>query len=117
MSYEPVTKDDELVDKVWEIMQHHNGFDKRIGRDHLTASALGWVSPNNDRKVRDALAELPVIWQDGYFIPATQDEADAYIASMHSRQAAIGQRLKVLDDYLRQTREPARQLRLDEAFL
>ena len=62
----------------------------------------------SDRQVRDAIAELPVVWDDGYFIPTSYNEASGYIASMRSRQAAIGQRLRVLDDYLRTQCEPVK---------
>lgn len=108
--------DDTLVRKVWQIMQQHKGYDRRIARETLTFAATKSLTKNTDRKVRDALAELPVIWQDGYFIPVTQEEADAYIASMRSRQAAIGQRLRVLDDYLRRRQQPERveQMKLME---
>ncbi len=116
MTYEPVLQSDPLVAQVWAVMQDYKGYEHRIDRTRLTCIVLNWATDNNDRKVRDALAELPVIWQDGYFIPANQAEADAYIASMRSRQASIGQRLRVLDDYLRQTRDPARQMTLNEAM-
>jgi len=116
MKYHHLNPEDELVKKIWEIMQYHKGYERRIARETLTFAATKSLTKNTDRKVRDALAELPVIWQDGYFIPVTQEEADAYIASMRSRQAAIGQRLRVLDGYLRQRREPehAEQMKLME---
>ena len=107
--------DDPLVEQVWEIMQRHKSYDKRIHRDTLTFAVYRKVSKSYDRKIRDALAELPVVWDDGYFVPTSYDEASGYIASMRSRQAAIGQRLRVLDDYLRAQREPVtKQLELME---
>jgi len=100
--------DETLIGQLWEIMQRHNGFDRRIHRDTLTFAVYRKVSKSYDRKIRDALAELPVVWDDGYFIPESFDEAAGYIASMRSRQAAIGQRLRVLDEYLRNRREPVK---------
>ena len=66
---------DELTAQVWQVMQSHKGFASRIDRDRLTLAVCGRVTDNYDRKVRDALAELPVVWDDGYFIPANDAEA------------------------------------------
>jgi len=96
----------ELVEQVWQAMQAHKGYKKRVDRGHLTIRIFGDISESLDRKIRDALAELPVVWDDGYFVPTSYDEASGYIASMRSRQAAIRQRLRVLDQYLRTQREP-----------
>jgi hypothetical protein len=106
--YEHIHNTDPLVQQVWSVMQAHRGFERRVDRGRLTYHVFGEVNDNLDRKVRDAIAELPIVWSDGYFIPQTWDEAADYIAGMRSRQAAIGQRLRVLDDYLRAQREPVR---------
>ena len=108
--------DDALVRKVWQIMQQHKGHAHRIERDRLIVHVFGRVTKTYDRQLRDALSELPVIWQDGYFIPETKQEAQEYIASMRSRQVSIGQRLQVLEGYLKQRREPERveQMKLME---
>lgn len=106
--------DSDLVRRVWQVMQQHKGYDRRIDRDSLTLAATKSLTKNNDRKARDALAELPVIWQDGYFIPKNQREAAPYRAAMQSRQAAIGQRLRELDDYLRSLGAEVEQLSLLE---
>jgi len=116
MTYEPILQSDPLVAQVWEIMQAHRGYGQRIDRNVLTVAVFKEVNDNNDRKVRDALAELPVIWDDGYFIPVTREEAEVYIGSMKSRQARIGQRLFVLDTYFKQSQSPARQMTLNEAL-
>jgi hypothetical protein len=100
--------DDPLIEQVWQIMQKHKGYDRRIDRDTLTFAVYHKVSKSYDRKVRDALAELPVVWKDGYFVPETAAEAEQYRASMRSRQAAIGKRLRILDEWLTGQREPER---------
>ena len=91
----------ELKDFVWRLMQRHKGYLHRIGRDTLTIRATGKASKSYDRKVRDALSELPVVWDDGYFIPVSRGEASLYITQMKSRQAAIGCKIKIIEDYLR----------------
>ena len=98
--------DSALVEQVWELIRWHTGYDSRIDRKDLTFDVFGQYTESLDRKVRDALAELPVVWDDGYFVPTSYEEAEGYIAGMRSRQAAIGQRLRVLDDYLRRQQEP-----------
>jgi hypothetical protein len=100
--------DDPLVQQVWQAIQAHKGYNKRLDRSRLTFKVYGRITDSLDRKIRDALAELPVVWDDGYFVPTSYDEASGYIASMRSRQAAIGQRLRVLDQYLRTQLEPVR---------
>lgn len=115
--YEHINSTDPMVYRVWDVMQAHKGFDRRLDRNRLTFKLFGKVNDNLDRKIRDAIAELPVVWDDGYFIPTNYDEASGYIAGMRSRQAAIGQRLRVLDDYLRAQREPVtKQLELMDAL-
>ena len=114
--YEHIDSTDPLVETVWYVLTLCKGYENRISRNDLVYSVYGEINDNLDRKVRDALAELPVIWNDGYFVPTSYTEAADYIAGMRSRQAAIGQRLRVLDDYLRAQREPVsvRQLELME---
>jgi len=106
--------DDHLVKRVWDIMQRHKGYKNRVDRDRLILHVFGKVSKTYDRKLRDALAQLPVIWQDGYFIPKNQREAESYRAAMQSRQAAIGGRLRELDRYLRAQGTEVEQLSLLE---
>ena len=69
---------DETVDLVWEVMQRHIGRNRRIQRETLTFAVFRKVSQSYDRKLRDALSQLPVVWDDGYFIPANDKEAKAY---------------------------------------
>jgi hypothetical protein len=106
--------DEKLKRAIWNLMQSHTGYERRVDRDALVYRVKR-LTRTSDRQVRDALAELPVVWDDGYFIPTSYNEASGYIASMRSRQAAIGQRLRVLDDYLRTQREQVRveQMRLE----
>ena len=107
---------DELVERVWAVMQFHHGYLQRIDRDVLTRRIFGKATKSYDRKIRDALSELPVVWDDGYFIPVSEGEAEGYISAMRSRQAAIGKRLHVLDAYLKRRREPVQveQMKLME---
>ena len=100
--------DDPLVAEVWQVMRWRIGFVYRIDRALLSVRVFGKYSDNNDRKIRDALTELPVVWDDGYFVPRNEAEAQGYIASMKSRQAAIGKRLRILDEFLTREREPVK---------
>jgi hypothetical protein len=100
--------DDPLVEQVWQVMKYHQGRLHRIDRAVLSVRVFGKYSDANDRKVRDALSELPVVWDDGYFVPRDQREAQGYVSAMRSRQAAIGKRLRVLDEYLTREREPVK---------
>ncbi len=109
------TADSALTAEVWQVMRLHQGYAQRIDRQRLTFLVFGKVTDSLDRKVRDALSELPVVWKDGYFVPTSRDEARAYIAQMHSRQAAIGQRLRIIEDWLRRQGEPVKvqQMKLE----
>ena len=109
MQYYPQA-DNELRDKVWAVMnKYHRGYDERISRKRLIAGIFGKKPTESlDRKVRDALSELPVVWDDGYFIPLTREEAQGYIASMKSRQAAIQSKLHIIDNYLRHDAQPVK---------
>jgi len=111
---------DKLTERVWRIMQKHRGYDNRVSRDLLTLEVCGqdcmnwldrgsWsVKKSSDRKVRDAIAELPIIWDDGYFIPRTFQEANKYQASMISRIASINKRLRILDTWLKENQQELR---------
>jgi len=110
------TTDGTLTDKIWLVMQSHKGYERRIDRSDLVLQVMHSINSDiDDRKVRDALSELPVVWNDGYYIPTTEREAQDYIASMRSRQASIGQRLRIVEEYLKQQREPewVEQMRLE----
>ena len=109
--------DDTLTERVRSIMRLHQGYLHRIDRDELTRRVFGTVTDTYDRKIRDALAELPVIWQDGYFIPLSEREAEQYRATMESRIASIRQRLAVLDEHFRTLHEPAQSGYRQEALL
>ena len=96
---------DKLIERIWRIMQRCKGYDHRIARETLVIAACGRWSDSYDRKIRDAIAELPIIWDDGYFIPETFREADKYRASMISRIASISKRLQILDDWLKENQQ------------
>ena len=99
--------DEQLKRTIWRLMQAHTGFDRRVTREELVHRVQRLMS-TSDRQVRDALSELPIVWDDGYFIPRTRTEADGYIAGMRSRQAAIASKIRIIDDYLRSESEPVK---------
>jgi hypothetical protein len=100
--------DADLRSRVWRLMQRHEGYERRISRDKLCY----WMGAS-DRAVRDALAQLPVVWDGGYFVPKTKDEAAEYLAKMHSRQARIGEKIRLVEDWLRERREPEKVEQLE----
>jgi hypothetical protein len=102
------TADDDLTREVWRAMMNHKGRDRRIDREELTYLIFGKVTKSKDRKVRDALSNLPVVWDQGYFVPTSHDEAEGYRNQMTSRIRAIRDRLEIVDGYLRTQREPER---------
>jgi len=106
--------DDRLTERVWRIMQRYKGHDNRLARETLVIAVCGKWSDSYDRKVRDAIAELPIIWDDGYFIPRTFQEANKYQASMISRIASINKRLRILDTWLKENQQ---ELRYEQAKL
>ena len=108
---------DELKEQVRRVMQYHVGYLHRIDRDDLTARIFGEVTDNYDRKIRDALSDLPVVHDGGYFVPLNHREADGYIAGMKSRMAAIAQKIRIIQDHLRREAEPVQveQMQLLEA--
>jgi len=100
--------DDPTIRRLWMIMQRHRGHENRISREALTFAMFTKVSKSYDRKVRDAIAELPIIWDDGYFIPRTFQEANKYQASMISRITSISKRLRILDTWLKENQQELR---------
>ena len=100
--------DDALVRKVWQIMQQHKGHAHRIERDRLIVHVFGRVTKTYDRQLRDALSELPVVWDNGYFVPVDRDEAKGYIESMRSRIGAIAGKVRIIEDHLRHETEPVK---------
>ena len=107
---------DETVDLVWEVMQRHIGRGKRIQRETLTIAVFRKVSQSYDRKLRDALSQLPVVWDNGYFIPTSKEEAKGYIAANRSRIRNLGKKNWIVERYLRQQAEPVQveQMKLME---
>ena len=87
-------------------MQRHIGVDRRIQRETLTFAVFRKVSQSYDRKLRDALSQIPVVWDDGYFIPASMEEAKGYLASNRSRIVNLGKKNWIDERYLRQQAEP-----------
>ena len=115
--------DDELTARVWDIMRTwHRGPDHRVDRSTLAWAIFGRVvytdsyniRPSYDRRMRDALSRLPVVHDDGYFVPETFEEAEAYMNRERSRIRSLAKRQRMLNDWLRHRREPEiRQLELE----
>ena len=112
--YPQATQD--TVDLVWAVMQRHIGRDRRIQRETLTFAVFRKVSQSYDRKLRDALSQLPVVWDNGYFIPTSKEEAKGYIAANRSRIRNLGKKNWIVERYLRQQAEPVQveQMKLME---
>jgi hypothetical protein len=101
------------------MRMYHFGYRNRIARDSLAVEIYGrecleyddngreTVNANYDRKLRDALSELPVIWQDGYFIPATRREAEGYLGRERKKAVSILQRVRSVEHHLRTQGERA----------
>ena len=110
--------DDLLKQRVWNIMQSHVGYDNKIGRRPLVIHACGNYTRTNDRKVRDALSELPVIstskGDGGYWLPVSDREINEYESEMMSRIASIQQKISLARTWLKHNRQPehVEQMRL-----
>lgn len=107
-----IKSDEYLKRKVWQIMQLHVGIDNRINRKSLVEQACGMWTSANDRKVRDALSELPVISTStgggGYWLPASESEINAWESEMLSRTQEIFKRISLARKWLRMNRQPAK---------
>jgi hypothetical protein len=102
--------DQRFINTVYHIMQSHQGVDNRIGRTELLYRVRRYYPSASDRQVRDALAQTPVISSSGiggYWLPATRDEVDAYLAELSSRQARIAERKRLVQDYIVRKQERA----------
>jgi hypothetical protein len=97
---------------VWKIMQSHVGIDNRILRPNLVVHACGRWSETNDRKVRDVIADLPIIstskGDGGYWLPASDKEINDYESEMLSRVASIRQKVQFTRKWLKANRQPER---------
>lgn len=104
--------DDLLKRRVWKIMQSHVGMENKVLRPDLVVHACGRWSKTNDRKVRDVIADLPIIstskGDGGYWLPATEDEIDNYAKEMLSRTKKIHEKVRFSRRWLRQNRQPER---------
>jgi len=93
----------------YTMRMYHFGYRNRIARDSLAVEVYGRecldkqgnVKDSYDRKLRDALSELPVIWQDGYFVPATRREAEGYLGRERKKAVSILQRVRSVETHLR----------------
>jgi len=93
----------------YTMRMYHFGYRNRIARDDLAVKIYGRecldkqgnVKDSYDRKLRDALSGLPVIWQDGYFIPATRREAEGYLGRERKKAVSILQRVRSVEAHLR----------------
>jgi hypothetical protein len=110
--------DTELTQRIWQVMQAHVGIDNRITRKALVAQSCGMWTTANDRKVRDALSELPVISTStaggGYWLPASESEVNAWESEMLSRTQEIYKRINLARRWVKVNRQPERaeQMRL-----
>jgi hypothetical protein len=105
--------DDEFVRRVERYMNmHHKGYENRVSR-HM----LNFVLRTNDRKIRDALSQIPGVCQQdkGYFIPTSREEALPYMNTLRSYIKSFRERLVALEGYLATVQEPqkAEQLTLE----
>jgi hypothetical protein len=102
----------DLDKRVEYVMRmYHFGYRNRIARDNLAVEVYGRecldrqgnVKDSYDRKLRDALSACnpPVIWQDGYFIPATRREAEGYLGRERKKAVSILQRIRSVEAHLR----------------
>jgi len=82
--------DYDLVQRTWDIMQRHIGREKRINRELLIVAVFGVINQTYDRQLRDALAKLPVIWEDGYFIPKNHREAAGFESRCNQGRQRLG---------------------------
>ena len=122
--YPQATQD--TVDLVWAAMQRdHTGYENRISRRALTIRVFGkacyTISDDRslviilsyDRKLRDALSQLPVVWDDGYFVPTSKEEAKGYIAANRSRIRNLGKKNWIVERFLREQAEPVKVEQLE----
>ena len=111
MLYTPIETDDPLIELLWNCMQHHIGYDKRISRKALVAY-IQWNMDATDRQVRDAIAELPIISTSkdggGYWIPANDAEFMTWCGEMNSRAKQIFKRVRLVNDYMKREKQPVK---------
>lgn len=95
----------DITEAVKAILENHKGKSNAIKRETLTFAVFRKVSKSYDRKLRDALSQLPVVWDDGYFVPTSMKEAERYLSSNRSRQVQLGKKNWIVERYLRQQAE------------
>jgi hypothetical protein len=112
--------DQDLTTRVKEIMHRdHTGYENRISRRDLVLKVLNTINDDSDdRKLRDALSQLPVIWYNGYFIPTIedQDKVDAYTGGNVSRIRNLGRKNWIVERYLREQAEPVQVEQMELAL-
>ena len=105
--------DDEFVRRVERYMKTRCvGYENRENR-HM----LNFIVQVSDRKLRDALSQIPGVCQQdkGYFIPTSREEALPYMNTLRSYIKSFRERLVALEGYLATVQEPqkAEQLTLE----
>ena len=105
--------DDEFVRRVERYMKTRCvGYEMRASRNFLA-----YFFDTSDRKIRDALSQIPGVCQQdkGYFIPVSREEALPYMNTLRSYIKSFRERLVALEGYLATVQEPqkAEQLTLE----
>ena len=103
--------DQKFIALVRRILERHVGVDQRISRAELLYRVRAYYPKACDRQVRDAVAQTPAISSSGvggYWMPASRDEADAYLAELSSRQVRIAERKRLVEAYARRIDEPVK---------
>ena len=103
--------DQKFIALVRRILDRHIGVEQRISRTELLYRVRAYYPKACDRQVRDAVAQTPAISSSGvggYWMPASRDEAAAYLAELSSRQVRIAERTRLVEAYARRIDEPVK---------
>lgn len=103
--------DTSLQDKIANILRDHVGRDNRISRDCLVHLATGEINPTNDRKVRDAIANMPMVLSTlreggGYWWGRDIQEANAYANEQWSRITGTIENVNSRIEYFKMYSDP-----------
>ena len=103
--------DTSLQNKIAHILREHVGRDNRISRDCLVHLATGEINPTNDRKVRDAIAGMPMVLSTlkeggGYWWGRDIQEANAYANEQWSRITGTIENVNSRIEYFKQYDDP-----------
>ena len=103
--------DTSLQDKIAHILREHVGRDNRISRDCLVHLATGEINDTNDRKVRDAIAGMPMVLSTlkeggGYWWGKDITEANAYANEQWQRITGTIENVNSRIEYFKQYDDP-----------